>query len=474
MRALAAFIGMSACTSVVAHAEHRVVSTTETRIGPLVRSESVVQVDDHPLNRFVMHKVSKDVPAVAKKGTVILAPPGIELDFGVYEYADGGDYMTTLAGALALRGIDVYGLSPREATLAPDSCTCASGDATCRDAVTFLGPELGALVNLVNEFYDPQTFDPAHPSRTQDCSIAAAWGMNARVDDLAYIRGVAHAALPGKKVVIGGLSNGGLTAYAAASREPSAYDGLLIDDNGIDPAILEDPVYQGPGGCQLFTLASALGYTVYQERNPFVAALAGDRGAVVAAVLQSNARACTIPPYSAYLFFLLTGNMVEPDFSSCLSPAEVEARLAPFIAAPDPFVHVLTTDLLWGDGRVVLAAGDAGAGTLAFAARDRARQQWENALMSHVSIAFRRDTTCAYEGDPTFLAGLGAFTGPVLTLEAGRGVGTLHGILDRLGSTDVTRVAQPDFGHADFAWSRDHEAVYEQPIYEWLVERALR
>jgi pimeloyl-ACP methyl ester carboxylesterase len=466
------FWAAAVVSSGVAHAddEYRIVSSTTTVHRGLTRTEHVVQVGAHPVNRFLMYRVSAALPA---KAAVVLAPSGVNESFREYEL--GEDYASTFVGWLAGRGVEVYGLSRRGSALAAGTCSCASGVANCRNAVPVFGPQLGSLLNIVNPWYDPASYPPGDPARTEDCSIAAGWGMAADVRDLAFIRAQARAALPGKKVVIGGLSNGGYAAYAAVSADPEAYDGLFAIDIGVDPEVLEHPTYLAPGSaCRFFTLAGLLGYTVILERNLHLATLRGDVAAVSAALTRENAYACTVPPYRAQLITLLTGIPVAPDYSGCRAPAELDATLAPFLAAPDPFVYTLTSHLLFGaDNGAYLAAGDPDAGTLTFASRDLAAQMYEQAKDAYVSIARQRDSSCNYAGDPRFIQGLGSYTGPVLTLEAGRGLGTRHGLLERVGSTDITQIVEPELGHVDFNWSSHQERDLHLPIYRWLVTRVL-
>jgi hypothetical protein len=81
-----------------------------------------------------------------------------------------------------------------------------------------------------------------------------------------------------------------------------------------------------------------------------------------------------------------------------------------------------------------------------------------------------RDVTCSLAGVETaYTSSLGSYTGSVLAIGGGRGFGAYMGHqLSLFGSTDVTFLLTPDFGHIDHFMTPDHREYVERPIFDWL------
>jgi pimeloyl-ACP methyl ester carboxylesterase len=170
-----------------ATAAPQIAGTTSQRDAGLVRTEYLVQVTPHPLDRFRMIRLVKDVPASSLRGSILLLPP-LGTNFSFYEQRDpNGARGTSIAEFFALRGFDVYGYSPRfEAIPAP---LCEAGLA--------------------------------------DCSVMAGWDLQSMLDDIAFIRAQIEQLHPGTRIVAGGASLGGMLAVAVANAAPGDYDGVI-------------------------------------------------------------------------------------------------------------------------------------------------------------------------------------------------------------------------------------------------------
>lgn len=172
-----------------------VVEQKTLRTGDLIRTDTVVQVDANPLNRFTMHRVVRDAPTHTLRGPVMLLP-ALGQAFAFYEYNEDANYNDSTAGYLAHKGFDVWGYSPRESTLTAGTC--------------------GTSV---------------------DCTVMNTWGIQSFVDDAQYIRGQITGVWPNRKPAIGGYSLGGMAGLAVINQYPHQYagyfsiEGSLTTDN---------------------------------------------------------------------------------------------------------------------------------------------------------------------------------------------------------------------------------------------------
>ena len=166
---------------------YSILASTESREGNLVRTEYTVKAGAHPLDRFKMVRVAKDVPASQLRGAILLLPP-LGPTFTFYEQRDPENARgTSIAEYFALRGFDVYGYSPRFEGIPAGTC------------------EAGVL----------------------DCSIMSTWNLQSMLDDIAFIRAQIETLHPGAKVVAGGASLGGMLAFALANAAPGDYNGIF-------------------------------------------------------------------------------------------------------------------------------------------------------------------------------------------------------------------------------------------------------
>jgi pimeloyl-ACP methyl ester carboxylesterase len=167
---------------------YQVIGTGETREGGLIRTESLIQAGTHPLDRFKMTRLVKNVPAGQLQGSILFLPP-LGLTFpGFYEQRDpNGAPGSSIAEFFALRNFDVYGYSPRFEGIPAGTC------------------QAGLF----------------------DCSIMGTWDLQSMVDDIAFIRSEIERLHPGTKIVTGGASLGGILAVAVANAAPADYDGVF-------------------------------------------------------------------------------------------------------------------------------------------------------------------------------------------------------------------------------------------------------
>jgi pimeloyl-ACP methyl ester carboxylesterase len=176
---------------------YQVVSVTERRVGPLVITEETVQAGQDPAARFTLHRMTK--PNAASRGAMLLMPGGAS-NFAFYAADDNGKELQSFAAYFALRGIDVWGYSPRTQGLAPGACS-------------------GAV----------------------DCSGMRDWGMQAVVDDALYIRERIRQVRGADRPVIAGLSLGAMSTLALMNAAPDVWAGAVVWEGMLystDPVIL--------------------------------------------------------------------------------------------------------------------------------------------------------------------------------------------------------------------------------------------
>lgn len=183
-----ALLALLSCARLTQAQTYQIVGAeTSTVAGNLTKTVTTVQVGGNPLDRFLITRVSKNVPARALKGTLLMLPP-LGSGFQNYEVGDGGDYDKSFAGFFARRNFDVWGYSQRVQGLAAG--TCESGAA--------------------------------------DCSAMAGWGLQTIVDDVAFIRQQIALARPGVKPFVGGLSLGSIASLAVINSSPHDYAGAIL------------------------------------------------------------------------------------------------------------------------------------------------------------------------------------------------------------------------------------------------------
>jgi pimeloyl-ACP methyl ester carboxylesterase len=162
-------------------------SETSAVTNKLTRTVSTVQAGGAPLNRFFMHRVTKNAPGPALRGAILLLPP-LGSGFQNYEVSEDNNYDDSFVGFFANRGFEVWGYSQRVQGIVAGSC------------------ESGGI----------------------DCSPMADWGLQTIIDDVAFIRQQIGLALPGQKPVVGGLSLGSIASVAVINAAPDDYAGALL------------------------------------------------------------------------------------------------------------------------------------------------------------------------------------------------------------------------------------------------------
>src|SRR6185503_5746081 len=154
------------CASVSRAETYQIIATQSSVVGSnLNKTVTTVQVGTNPLNRFLMTRVNKNIPKEARKGVILLLPPGGS-GFQNYEVGENDDYRKSFVAFFALRSYDVYGFSQRSQGIPAGSC------------------ESGAL----------------------DCSAMEGWGLRSILDDVEFIRQQIALEYPDSKPVVGGLS----------------------------------------------------------------------------------------------------------------------------------------------------------------------------------------------------------------------------------------------------------------------------
>lgn len=180
-----------------AAADYQVVSVTERRVGPLVITEETVQAGADPAARFTLHRMTK--ADAASRGALLMMPGGAS-NFAFYAADEDGKELQSFAAYFALRGVDVWGYSPRTRGLAPGACS-------------------GAV----------------------DCSGMAGWGMQSVVDDALYIRERIRQVHGADRPVIAGLSLGAMSTLALMNAAPDDWAGAVVWEGMLystDPVVL--------------------------------------------------------------------------------------------------------------------------------------------------------------------------------------------------------------------------------------------
>jgi pimeloyl-ACP methyl ester carboxylesterase len=210
-------------------------SETSAVANNLTRTVSTVQAGGNQLNRFFMHRVTKNTPEPAFRGAILLLPP-LGSGFQNYEVSEDNNYDNSFAGFFANRGFDVWGYSQRVQGIVAGSC------------------ESGSI----------------------DCSPMADWGMQTIINDVAFIRQQIGLADPGQKPVVGGFSLGSIASVAVINAAPDDYAGALLIEGTLYDT---DPQVRAinQGFCDMFDGLLAQGVFYDGQQLPafkFVAQLA--------------------------------------------------------------------------------------------------------------------------------------------------------------------------------------------------------
>ena len=179
---------------------YQIIGTQSSVVGTnLTKTVTTIQIGSDPINRVLMSRVHKNIPKEARKGVILLLPPGGS-GFQNYEVGENGDYMKSFVAFFAIRNYDIFGLSQRSQGIPAGAC------------------ESGAL----------------------DCSAMEGWGLRSLLDDIAFVRERIELEYPGKKPVVGGLSLGSILTLGAINERPNDYAGAILIDGSIyseDPAV---------------------------------------------------------------------------------------------------------------------------------------------------------------------------------------------------------------------------------------------
>jgi len=377
--------------------EHQIVSSVEVRIGRFVRTDWTVQIGANPVNRFTMHRLVQGADERRFRAALLLLPP-LGNGFNFFEVDENGVYDRSFAAFFASRGFAVWGYTPRGTGLVAGTC------------------ESGAL----------------------DCSPMAHWGLQAVVDDAAFIRGFMRGAMPRDSsgdlpVFVGGFSLGGITTIATMNAHPGDYAGAMVLEGGLysaDPSILA----LNAGFCFGLEAQLAAGQIFDDTTLPGIRGIAG----LAASDPHGPTPLPGFPPGSTnhqVLVFLLAVPQVGP-----LWPTHNFVRCAGSVAE-DRFFYSL-------DSRVI------------------AHSVLFNDYVDNLTI---RDISCSLAGERTFTGNLGAWQAPVYLLGGGLGfLAQENDMVPLLGTADVTRNFIAPFGHADHWFSPNHREILEGDILSWL------
>lgn len=280
---------------------------------------------------------------------------------------------------------------------------------------------------------------PGQCSAPGSCSEAAGWGFAAVLSDLTFIQGLASQHDIAKPV-IGGYSLGGITGTAAVNQSPVAFSGLILGDS---PTVITDPTLRANYGvlCQIQRSLLASGQVLDGQLDPLAQTL------VQLEVADPNG-VTPIP-----IFPPGTTNR--------------QAYLG-FFTAPQPGPPAS----IFPPGFVLLT-GSVPQNEFFIASEQRTNAEVLS-FNFYIPTAIFVDTICTFAGDTTFTSSLGAFTGPVLSLEFEQGFGALdEGVLSVIGAHDSDIIRYPGYGHADALNSGSHRLVLDDVIIRWIYSDVL-
>jgi pimeloyl-ACP methyl ester carboxylesterase len=265
--------------------------------------------------------------------------------------------------------------------------------------------------------------------------VAADWGLSTVLDDLAFIRALIADAHPHRQPIIGGPSLGGMVALAAVNELPNAYAGVILGDSTL--WITNPNLRAGYAPlCQGLNAAIAAGQVLDDQLGP-----------VAQLIVQL---ALSAPHDPSPLPFFPPGTTNRQAYILFLSTPQ-----------PGPPASLFPTGL-------VIAAGSVVEDRFFFSSEHRLNSQISH-FNFYAANATVRDLVCSFAGDPTFVANLASYTGPILTFELGLGFGELaNESIALTGSTEVTIRSHPNFGHIDLFTSPLHGLLFELRVLEWV------
>jgi pimeloyl-ACP methyl ester carboxylesterase len=381
-------------------------STTQdfaTDQGRLSRTEMRVQNGPSAQNQFGVVRWYR--PDVALRGAVVLAP-GVLVSSRYEEIGDdphdaNQDAATSIAGALALANLDVYLYNPRASLLKPGACDAADA-----------------------------------------CGQMKSWGIEARVDDIGYIRDLVAQVHGARRPIIGGLSMGGTTALAAVNRDPGAWAGIIDWDGPL--AQTDELQARYADVCTKLTASLAEG--ALWDTSGFAGTLKA----------LSDARLAGADASSPFIPGLTNGEAFRFSVTSPF-PANSPSFGPPLNGFP--------AGLQMNAGNKDL---------LTYGSDEKWARMLSNSVMAYFPLHDWVDATCVLAGSSTLAGRLGAFQGPALGFQMGRGFGdSVAAAMALLGSNDRELLVYPDYGHADLLITPDR--AVESTILKWIKkhERAL-
>lgn len=268
-----------------------------------------------------------------------------------------------------------------------------------------------------------------------DCSVMAGWDLRSQLDDIAFVRQQIESFHPGTEVVAGGASLGGILAVAVANDAPDDYDGVLVWEGMLasdDPAVLG----LNAGYCAALE-AQIAGGAVYDG--------------VGTNLFKQVSLAADLAP---------GGTTVLPLFPPTLSNHQVMV-LTLSVPAPGPVSMPVPG--------YIQMNGSFPDDELFYASEPRLHENVYR-FNSYVPNPIVRDISCSLAGVETdYTANLGSYGGSVLAIGGGHGFGPyMDHQLSLFGSSDVTFLLTPEFGHIDHFMTPDHREYVERPVFEWL------
>lgn len=267
-----------------------------------------------------------------------------------------------------------------------------------------------------------------------DCSVMSGWDIQSMVDDVAFVRSQIELLHPGTGVVAGGNSLGGILAVAVANAAPDDYEGVILWEGMLatpDPAV--QALNQGYCAVIEAQLAGGLVFDGFGGNLLKKVAHLGDTNPDGLSPIP------LFPPgFTNHQILLLTLSVPTP------GP----------ITMPVPGYFFLSGSL--ADDR------------FDFASEARLFDSIER-FVAYAPLVLVRDISCHLAGvDTTHVANLGSFDGAVLAIGGGHGFGPfLADQAAMLGTSDVTVLIEPDFGHIDHFMTPHHRQFVERPIWEW-------
>lgn len=354
-------------------ASHEVVASTTTHPSALLEREVVtVAFGDAAFERFDVTHVS----APWSRLPMVLVTP---LGFGASWYETSEQYRHTLAGRLALLGVDLYIVEQRRGhsgTLPVGSCAG----------------------------------DPAAPVPPPvDCSPLGAWDFDDQIEDILFVR---DELVDSRRVpTLGGQWTGGVAALGVVDADPEAFSGLLLWEGTI---YTQEP----------FTLAKNASVCSVLESIPD--AFGADSSPAVEQLATQLAEAdpnglSPFPAEALAPFGLVAGEATNLDVLHAIFIADSPALL----------------DRV-AEGLVFMAGTIEDGPSISDIDHIFALSHAEPAP-TYGSVGILTDYICGLGGDPTHVSNLAAFDGDVLVIGSDRGlVDELQDTLDAFTSARHT------------------------------------